>query len=57
MVTRHEGEHKLLGSHRPEIMRVGCFLYWAVFDCSITNFPHSRVNVPTRIRCVQGTKR
>ncbi|KAJ3457304.1 hypothetical protein MRS44_014445 [Fusarium solani] len=21
MVTRHEGEHKLLGSHRPEIMR------------------------------------
>ncbi|KAJ4228965.1 hypothetical protein NW759_003685 [Fusarium solani] len=23
MVTRHEGEHKLLGSHRPEIMRSG----------------------------------
>lgn len=57
MVTRHEGEHKLLGSYRPEIMEVGCFLYWAVLDCSATNFPHSRVNAPTRTRCVQGTER
>lgn len=27
MVTRHEGEHNLLGCHKPEIMEVGCFSY------------------------------